>query len=152
MVQLLVPPEKTQLDWVKGDKTAYDMTLRPRLMLQAIDELQSAEVEPDVWKVEGLDRRVECERVVLAARQGGRKKVGCIVLGRGEDETKVRRWLAVAATVRGFIGFAVGRTNFCDPLVAWRRGTITREEVVAAIARRYRRSVDVFEGKLCVAA
>jgi len=154
MLQLLVPPEKAQLDWLRGAGLAYDMELRPRLMLQAIEELQSAGVEPDVWKVEGLDRRVDCERIVAAARQGGRKKVSCIVLGRGEDEMKVRRWLSTAARVRGFIGFAVGRTNFQDPIVAWRQKAITREEAVAAIARRYWRCIDIFEGKtkLCAAA
>jgi 5-dehydro-2-deoxygluconokinase len=147
MFQLIVPPETSHLDCVKRDKTAYDMELRPRLMVQAIEELQRAGVEPDIWKIEGLDRRTDCERIVAAARRGGRKKVGCIVLGRSEDETKVRRWLTTAAGVRGFIGFAVGRTNFWDPLSSWRQGTITREEAVAAIARRYRRSVDIFEGK-----
>ena len=43
--------------------------------------------------------------------------MGCIVLGRGEDDTKVREWLATAAHVAGFIGFAVGRTTFWDPLI-----------------------------------
>ena len=35
--------------------------------------------------------------------------------GRGEDDQKVREWLSTAATVPGFIGFAVGRTSFWDP-------------------------------------
>jgi len=46
----------------------------------------------------------------LLRRQGGRNKVGCIILGRGEDDKKVREWLMKAAGVPGFIGFAVGRT------------------------------------------
>ena len=77
-------------------------------------------MEPDVWKIEGLDRREDCEKIVAAARRGGRDKVGCIILGRGEDDQKVREWLATAAGVPGFIGFAVGRTTFWDPLVDWR--------------------------------
>jgi len=52
-------------------------------------------------------------------------EVGCIILGRGEDDKKVREWLTTAAGVPGFIGFA-GRA-------------------VAEIARRYRRFVDIFE-------
>ena len=72
-------------------------------------------------------------------------KVGCIVLGRGEDERKVREWLGIAAQVPGFIGFAVGRTVFWDALVAWRAGKITREQAVAQIAGRYREFVDLFE-------
>jgi myo-inositol catabolism protein IolC len=145
MFELLVPPEKAQLDRLKGDKKAYDRELRPGLMAQAIHQLQDAGVEPDVWKIEGLDRREDCEKVVAAARRGGRSAVGCIVLGRGEDDRKVRDWLTTAAAVPGFIGFAVGRTTFWDPLIDWRAHKITREAAVAEIARRYREWVDLFE-------
>lgn len=71
--------------------------------------------------------------------------MGCIVLGRGEDDRKVREWLATAAAVPGYIGFAVGRTTFWDALADWRAGRSTRGEAVAAIARRYREWVDIFE-------
>jgi myo-inositol catabolism protein IolC len=145
MFELLVPPEKAQLDRAKGDKKAYDSEIRPLLMVHAIEDLQDAQVEPDVWKIEGLDRREDCERIVAAARYGGRDKVGCIILGRGEDEHKVRQWLTTAAAVPGFIGFAVGRTDFWQPLVDWRNGSSTREAAVSAIAGRYREFVDVFE-------
>lgn len=145
MFELLVPAEKEQLDRLKGDKKAYDLELRPRLMVQTIQELQDAQVEPDVWKIEGLDRREDCEKVVAAARRGGRDQVGCIILGRGENDQKVREWLSTAATVPGFIGFAVGRTSFWDPLVEWRAKQITRDSAVAEIARRYREFVGIFE-------
>jgi len=145
MFELLVPPEKEQLDRLKGDKKAYDLELRPRLMVQTIQELQDAQVEPDVWKIEGLDRREDCEKLVAAARRGGRDQVGCIILGRGENDQKVREWLSTAATVPGFIGFAVGRTSFWDPLVQWRANQITRDSAVAEIARRYREFVGIFE-------
>jgi myo-inositol catabolism protein IolC len=145
MFELLVPAEQAQLDQVKGDKKKYDLEFRPRLMVQAIRQLQDAGVEPDVWKVEGLDRREDCEKVVSAARRAARDKVGCIVLGRGEDEQKVREWLTTAAGVPGFIGFAVGRTSFWNPLVDLRAKKITREGAVAEIARRYREFVDIFE-------
>ena len=145
MFELLVPPEKAQLEKVKGDKKAYDLEIRPKLMVHTIEELQDAHIEPDVWKIEGLDRGEDCERIVAAARYGGRDKVGCIVLGRGEDDKKVREWLTTAAAVPGFIGFAVGRTDFWQPLVEWREKRTTREAAVAEVARRYREFVDIFE-------
>jgi myo-inositol catabolism protein IolC len=145
MFELLVPAEKAQLDHVKGDKKAYDVELRPRLMVQTIMELQDAQVEPDVWKIEGLDHREDCEKVVAAARRRGRDNVGCIILGRGENDQKVREWLTIAATVEGFIGFAVGRTSFWDPLINMRARQITREDAVAQIAGRYREFVDIFD-------
>ena len=147
MFELLVPAEQAQLDSVKGNKKAYDLELRPGLMVRAIEELQRAGVEPDVWKIEGLDRREDCEKVVAAARAHGRDEVGCIILGRGEDDSKVHHWLTTAAAVPGFIGFAVGRTSFWDPLVDWRGKKITREAAVAEIARRYQEFVEVFENR-----
>jgi len=144
MFELLVPPEKAELEDLKGDKKAYDLYLRPTLMAEAILQLQNAGVEPDVWKIEGLDRHEDCENIVTVARRGGREDVGCIVLGRGEDEKKVGEWLTVAAGVQGFIGFAVGRTVFWDPLINFRANKITRESAVAEIARRYRELVGVF--------
>ena len=145
MFELLVPPEKEQLDRLNGDKKTYDLELRPRLMVETIKELQDAGVEPDVWKIEGLERREDCENVVAAARRGGRNKVGCIILGRGEDDQKVHEWLAIASRVPGFIGFAVGRTSFWDPLVSWRANKMTRQQAVNEIARRYREFVGIFE-------
>jgi myo-inositol catabolism protein IolC len=145
--ELLVPPEKMQLDSLRGDRATYDLELRPRLMVEAIQELQNSGVDPDLWKVEGLARREDCERVVAAARAGGRHNVSCIVLGRGEDDRKVREWLGIAAAVPGFVGFAIGRTVFWDPLVAWRSKRATREQTVAEIARSYRQFVDLFEWK-----
>lgn len=152
MFELLVPPEQSELDRVGGEKATYDRQLRPALMVRAIQALQVAGVEPDVWKIEGLDRREDCEAIVATARAGGRSRVGCIILGRGENETHVRAWLSTAAGVPGFIGFAVGRTVFWDPLAAWRAGTATRAAAVAAIEQRYRAFVDLFESARDAAA
>jgi 5-dehydro-2-deoxygluconokinase len=145
MLGLVIPPLPGQLARVRGDTWAYDAEVRPRLVAPAIGQLRQAGVEPDVWMVEGLERRDDCERVATAARQGGRQRVGCIVLGRGEDPQRVRGWLATAATVPGFIGFAVGRTTFWDALARWRNGRASRAEAVASTARRYREWVDTFE-------
>ena len=145
LFELLVPAEKAQLDRLKGDKKAYDLEQRPRLMVQAIQELQLAGVDPDLWKIEGIDRREDCEKIVAVARAGGRDQVGCIILGGGKDDRKVGEWLGIAAGVPGFVGFAVGRTVFWDPLVAWRAKKMTREEAIAEISRRYREFVDIFE-------
>jgi myo-inositol catabolism protein IolC len=144
MFELLVPPEPAQLQQFSDDKKAYDLEMRPALMVQAIHELQDAGVEADVWKIEGIDRTEDCRQVVAAARRGGREGVGCIILGRGEDDTKVRQWLTTAASVPGFIGFAVGRTTFWDPLVSYRKGEVTRDAAIQKIAASFRSWADLF--------
>lgn len=145
MFELLVPAEKAQLEKMKSDKGRYDLELRPQLMVETIRQLQNAGVEPDVWKIEGLDRREDCERMIATVRAGGRDAVGCIILGRGADEQKVIGWLTTAATVPGFIGFAVGRTDFWEPLVGWRDNKFSRETAVGQIAREYIRFVEIFQ-------
>jgi 5-dehydro-2-deoxygluconokinase len=145
MFELLVPAEKAQLEKVKGDKKAYDLEIRPALMVRTVQELQSAGVEPDVWKIEGLDRREDCEKIVETVKAGGRSAVGCIVLGRGADDAQVLEWLKTAAAVPGYIGFAVGRTDFWQPLVDLRDKKISRDAAVDQMAHRYREFVDAFE-------
>jgi 5-dehydro-2-deoxygluconokinase len=145
MFELLVPAEKAQLERLDGEAKIYDRELRPRLMVEAIGRLQEAGVDPDLWKIEGLDSREDCRNIVAAARAGGRDKVGCILLGRGEDGGKVREWLTVAAGVPGFVGFAIGRTAFWKPLVAWLANRVTREHAVAEIAARFAGFADLFE-------
>src|ERR1041385_8280295 len=56
MFELLVPMTKDQHDRLEGDQHLFDHDLRPSLMIGAIKELQGYGVEPDVWKIEGLDR------------------------------------------------------------------------------------------------
>jgi myo-inositol catabolism protein IolC len=137
MFELLVPATPAQMERAKGDKETYDIDFRPGLMARAITSLQEAGVEPDVWKIEGLDRRSDCERIVETVRRGGRSDVSCIVLGRGADERKVIHWLTVAATVPGFIGYAVGRTTFWDAVADYEAGKSTRQQASVRIAVRY---------------
>ena len=144
MFELLVSATKAQLAQVNGDAAAFDLQQRPTLMIRAIETLQDAGVEPDVWKIEGLDRREDGERIVASARRGGRDRVGCILLGRGANEAKVAEWLSTAASVSGFIGFAVGRTSFWDAVADFEAGRATRADAAQRIAARFREWVDIF--------
>ncbi|HJQ53974.1 MAG TPA: DUF2090 domain-containing protein [Gemmatimonadaceae bacterium] len=146
LFELLVPPERAELDELGGDAALWNRTRRPLHMMHAIVELQAAGVEPDVWKLEGVEHRQDFVNVVTAARRDGRDKVGCIVLGHGADMEQVRRWLTTAADVPGFIGFAIGRTTFWDATAHWKNGRISRAAAVAEIARRYLDWVRIFEG------
>ena len=144
MFELLVPPTDSQRSSMR-DPDDYDLALRPSLVLETISTLQDASVEPDIWKIEGLDRAEDCEKVVEIARRAGRLHVACIVLGRAASEAKVTHWLEVAASVSGFIGFAVGRTTFWDALTAYVSGEATREETSSLIASRYGKWAATFE-------
>jgi len=145
LFELLVPAEPAQLESVGGDSERYDSELRPELMRRAIAEIQNAGIEVDVWKIEGVDARSDCEMLVSQARSGGRDGVVCVVLGRGADDAKVDHWLTQAAPVDGFVGFAIGRSIWWDPLKAYVDGKIDRAAGARKIAENYLRFVNVYE-------
>ncbi len=145
LFELLVPAEAAQLQSVGGDTDRYDAELRPELMRRAIAEIQDAGIEVDIWKIEGVDERSDCEMLVAQARSGGRDGVVCVVLGRGADDAKVDQWLTAAAPVEGFVGFAIGRSIWWDPLKAYVDGKIERAEGARKIAENYLRFVAVYE-------
>jgi myo-inositol catabolism protein IolC len=150
LFELLVPAEEAQLAAVDGDTDRYDAELRPGLMLRAIAELQGAGVEADIWKIEGLDRRADCERIVAQCRTGGRDGVVCVVLGRGADNDKVDMWLREAAPVDGYVGFAIGRSIWGDPLQGWIDGGISHQDAASQIADNYLRFIDVYRSAVGV--
>jgi myo-inositol catabolism protein IolC len=147
LFELLVPAEPQQLEAVGGDEGRYDVEVRPGLMLRAITELQGSGIEPDIWKIEGLDRREDCEAIARQTRSGaGRERVVCVVLGRGADDDAVDHWLRTGAGVPGYVGFAIGRSIWWDPLKAYVDGTLPRDEAAERIGANYRRFISVYEG------
>src|SRR5436189_4077824 len=145
LFELLVPATDAQLEQCGGDSDRYDSELRPELMRRAIADIQDAGIEVDIWKIEGVEQRADCEILVAQARAGGRDEVVCVVLGRGADDKKVDHWLAQAAPVEGFVGFAIGRSIWGDPLKQFLSGDLEREAASDQIGRNYVRFVRVYQ-------
>lgn len=146
LFELLVPAEAGQLEAVGGDEDRYDKEVRPGLMLQAIRDLHAGGVEPDIWKIEGLDKREDCEAVSELVRSNGRDGVACVVLGRGADDRAVEHWLRQGAGVPGYVGFAIGRTIWGGPLMEFVEGSRDRTEAAKRIAENYLRFIEVYGG------
>jgi 5-dehydro-2-deoxygluconokinase len=148
LFELLVPATDAQLASVGGDTERYDTELRPELMRRAIEDIQNAGIEVDVWKIEGVDERADAEMLAQQARSGeGREGVTCVLLGRGASTEKVIHWLDVAAPVEGFIGFAIGRSIWWDALKGFLSKELEREAAASQIADNYMRFVNVYEGQ-----
>ncbi len=144
LFELLVPATASQLARAGGDQGRYDRELRPDLVVRAMARLQDAGVEPAIWKIEGLETREDCERIVTQARAGGRDGVECVVLGRGENLDRVAHWLRQAAPVGGYVGLAVGRTIWLDALREHLAGRMDKEAAIDRIAANYRRMIDAY--------
>src|SRR3954464_5261973 len=144
LFELLVPAEPSQVEQVGGDNDRYDAELRPELMRRAIEHFQNEGVEVDIWKIEGVDSREDAEMLSQQARKGeGRENVKSVLLGRGASDEKVDHWLQVAAPVEGFLGFAIGRSIWWDPLKAFLDGA-DRDEQADKIAENYLRFIKVY--------
>jgi 5-dehydro-2-deoxygluconokinase len=145
LFELLVPATPAQLESVGGEVDRYDAELRPELMRRVIATIQDAGIVVDIWKIEGVDQRSDCEMLVAQARSGGREGVVCVVLGRGADDAKVDHWLEQAAPVDGFVGFAIGRSIWWDPLKDYVDGKLERAVAAQRIADNYQRFIRVYE-------
>ncbi len=145
LFELLVPAEPHQLEAAGNDSLRYDRELRPDLMKIAIAEMQETGIEPDIWKIEGIDDPAKCAEIAEQCRIGGRDGVGCVVLGRGADDAAVDTWLRAARGVPGYQGFAIGRSIWWNPLKFFVDGAMPRDEAVTQIANNYRRFVAVYE-------
>jgi len=137
LFELLVPATPAQLESVGSDALRYDTELRTGLTVRVIEEMQSEGIEPNIWKVEGLESEEDARAVVRAAQRDGRSAVRCIVLGRDASEQRVDHWLNVAAAVEGFRGFAIGRSIWERPLADHLAGTASAAELVRRVAENY---------------
>ena len=97
-----------------------------------------------MWKIEGVDSEAACRAIAEQTRAGGRDGVTCVLLGRGADDAKVDQWLTAAAPVEGYIGFAIGRSIWGDPLKAYLTGGMERQDAAGKIAENYTRFIQVY--------
>jgi myo-inositol catabolism protein IolC len=137
LFELLVPATDDQLASVGGDELRYDTDVRPGLTVQVIADMQSAGVDPHIWKIEGLETSAAAAQIVAAARSGGRATVRCIVLGRDAPPERLDRWLEIAAATDGFSGFAIGRSIWEKPLADYLAGQVTGDHLSDRIAAAY---------------
>jgi myo-inositol catabolism protein IolC len=146
LFELLVPATDAQLEQAGGDSDRYDSELRPDLMRRAIEDIQNHGIEVDIWKIEGVDERSDCETLAQQTRSGeGRENVVCVLLGRGASDDKVDHWLRQAAPVDGFVGFAIGRSIWGDALTGFLNESLDRDAAAKQIAANYLRFVKVYE-------
>jgi myo-inositol catabolism protein IolC len=137
LYELLVPATSGQLAASGGTPGGYDRDIRPDLVIQVIADNQVAGVEPAIWKVEGMETAEAAKAVMAQMRSGGRDGVRAVVLGRDAPADRLDHWLAVAAPVDGFAGFAIGRSIWEDPITDHNHGRASDEETVSRIAGRY---------------
>jgi myo-inositol catabolism protein IolC len=139
LYELLVPATDAQLARAGNDSAAYDRDIRPGLVTRVIADNQAHDVEPAIWKVEGLETAEAARQVAGQARAGGRT-TDLIVLGRDAPADRLDHWLEIASQVDAFVGFAIGRSIWEDAVREYEASA--RDESAASrmrneVAERY---------------
>jgi myo-inositol catabolism protein IolC len=117
IIELLIPATDADKAAVDGDSAHYDGELRPGLTVAAMEYLQDHGVDPVIWKVEGLHRHEDAEKIVDTAKRDGRG-ADCILLGRHASHDQLDHWIRLLAPIPGWTAFAIGRSIWWDALHA----------------------------------
>jgi myo-inositol catabolism protein IolC len=104
-------------------------------------------VEPDIWKLEGMETEKEYQDIVAQAQNEGRQDVKIVILGRGETQENVEKWIKIGAKVKGIIGFAIGRTIFRNPLTEYINGKIEKNQAIEIISNNFLHFYNLFVNK-----
>ena len=138
-VALLRLATDAQLAKAGHDSVAYDRDIRPDLVVRVIADNQAHNVEPTIWKVEGLETVDAARQVAVQARAGGRT-TDLIVLGRDAPADRLDHWLEIASQVDAFVGFAIGRSIWEDAVQGYEasdRDWTAASRVRNEVAQRY---------------
>lgn len=125
LFELLVPPTKEDLKLTDD----YDKKIRLDRTIQAIQEIQE-KINVNIWKIEGFSKK-GLEEITKITN----KKI--IILGRGEDKQKVKKWLNNAKEFEQIIGFAIGRTIFQEELKDYLKNKISKEKAEENISKNF---------------
>ena len=134
--ELLVPGTDEQLASVAGNHDAYDSDLRPGLTVRVIADNQAAGVHPGLWKLEGFET-TEAAHAVAAQTHSGLRPADIILLGRDAPTERLDHWINVAVHVDAFVGFAIGRSIWEDPLRDYLSAATDEDTTRTRIADRF---------------
>lgn len=146
LLEVLVSPTEQQLRDINSNLERYEIEMRPNLTAKTIEELQNANVEPDIWKIEGMESQDSYKIVAIQAQKDGRDNVGIVILGRAENKEKVDNWIKIGSKTKGIIGFAVGRTVFWEPLTQYKNGNMDKDITIENISNNFLHFYNIFIG------
>ena len=138
-----MPAEPAQLERVGGDKRRYDLELRPGLMAGRSTSCRTPASSPTCGRSKGSTAGRTARPWSWRRRRGGRDQVGCIILGRGENEQQGPRVARDGRRGPGLHRLRGRPHDVLGPARRLRDDKITRDAAVDRDRKRYREWVDV---------
>jgi 5-dehydro-2-deoxygluconokinase len=120
----------------------FEAVGRPAMLAAFIGDAYSRGLTPEFWKIEGTLSSEGARTIdtAIAANPAGRQ----IILGKAAELATIDKWFAAAAASRTAVGFAIGRSVFWEPSVAFLNGVKTADQAATAIADTYLELVDAW--------
>jgi 5-dehydro-2-deoxygluconokinase len=106
---------------------------------KVISRLYDLGIKPDWWKLEGQATAAAWDRIGDAIEAGDPLCRGIMMLGLEAPEEDLARAFRIARGRRFVRGFAVGRTIFVEPALAWFAGRIDDTEATRLMADAFAR-------------
>jgi 5-dehydro-2-deoxygluconokinase len=111
---------------------------------RALEEHYALGIKPDWWKLEPQASARAWENISAVIERHDPWCRGVVLLGLEAPEDELAKGFAAVAPHKIVKGFAVGRTIFNHAAQAWLAGTMTDEEAVADMARRFQNLVTMW--------
>ena len=117
----------------------------PDTLARALRRFYELGVMPDWWKLPSPTSTAEWQAITAAIDGNDPHCRGVLLLGLEAPEPELLAAFALAARAPICKGFAIGRTIFGEPALAWFRQAITDGEATTMMATRYRRLVAAWD-------
>lgn len=108
-------------------------------VIQAFDEIHADNIKVGLWKIEGFNDAEAWKTIAPHAQ------APMIILGRGQDQAAVEKWVQAAAQSGVVDGFAIGRTIFEEALSAYVAGILDRPAAIQKITDNYLHFIHLWE-------
>lgn len=148
LIELIVMPIDDQVKEV-GGYAAWESEIRPVALVQTIQELQDAGVEPDLWVVDPPLDPTTAATVAAQAHVDDRTDTGMLFLVGGDQSITLQESghdeiVRVAARTAGVTGLLIGPSTYYDSIARYNDGKIGREQATREVAANVGELVSLF--------
>jgi 5-dehydro-2-deoxygluconokinase len=114
---------------------SFEAAGRPAMLAAFIADAYRRGLTPAFWKIEGTlaPQGAQTIDAAIAAHRSCRQ----IILGKAAELSTIDRWFAACAASTTASGFAIGRSVFWEPSVAYLTGAKTADQAAALICDNY---------------